>query len=397
MSSPPPSISRASSSGGPSIPVIVGLSLAAAAGLLFLITVVACVLSRRKGKAKSRSVSELREPAAPIRMNGLDSSTILSDQFSTNHDHHAVEIWHPKPASVFHPGITKFSYKEIQRATKNFTTLVGSGAFGPVYKATPSPSSPTRLAVKVLSSTSKQGEREFQTEVSLLGRLHHKNLVNLVGYCTDRRERMLVYEYMSNGSLEKLLYNDKREALSWSERVQIAKDVSRGIEYLHDGAVPPVIHRDIKSANILLDNSMTARVADFGLSKEVSPVVPTSGIKGTFGYTDPEYIFTKVFNEKSDVYSFGVLLFELMSGRHPQHGLMDYVQMASLGVDEENSDWIELLDSRLNGNCNLQELAKLASIAHRCVRKDPETRPPMREIVQWLSRFGMKHSISMVI
>ncbi|EFJ36742.1 hypothetical protein SELMODRAFT_27461, partial [Selaginella moellendorffii] len=153
---------------------------------------------------------------------------------------------------------------------------------------------------------SKQGEREFETEVILMGRLHHRNLVNLVGYCTEREHRMLVYEYMSNGSLADLLSSESKEPLKWDWRVRVSQDIARGIEYLHDGAVPPVIHRDIKSANVLLDYSMRARVADFGLSKELSDDVAVSGFRGTFGYIDPQFIATKTFTEKSDVYSFGV-------------------------------------------------------------------------------------------
>jgi len=119
------------------------------------------------------------------------------------------------------------------------------------------------VAVKVLASDSRQGEREFQTEVALLSRLHHRNLVNLVGYCVEKGQRILIYEYMSNGSLARLLYGDNKRSLSWQERLQIAHDISHGIEYLHEGAVPPVIHRDLKSDNILLDHSMRAKVCKF--------------------------------------------------------------------------------------------------------------------------------------
>ncbi|KAE8797435.1 putative LRR receptor-like serine/threonine-protein kinase [Hordeum vulgare] len=147
--------------------------------------------------------------------------------------------------------------RELQKATSNFTKLLGQGAFGPVYKV--DMSSDEILAVKVLANNSKQGEKEFQNEVLLLGRLHHRNLVNLVGYCAEKGQHILLYAYMPNGSLASHLYGENSAPLRWELRVNIALDVARGLEYLHDGVVPPVVHRDIKSSNILLDQSMHAR------------------------------------------------------------------------------------------------------------------------------------------
>ncbi|MBA0676118.1 hypothetical protein Goari_017624, partial [Gossypium aridum] len=208
------------------------------------------------------------------------------------------------------------------------------------------------VAVKVLATDSKQGEKEFQTEVMLLGRLHHRNLVNLVGYCAEKGQHMLVYVYMSKGSLASHLYSENLELLSWNLRVYIALDVARGLEYLHDGAAPPVIHRDIKSSNILLDQSMRARVADFGLSREEMVDKHAANIRGTFGYLDPEYISTRTFTKKSDVYSFGVLLFELIAGRNPLQGLMEYVELAAMST-EGKVGWEEIVDSRLDGKFDL--------------------------------------------
>ncbi|KAG2715393.1 hypothetical protein I3760_03G074200 [Carya illinoinensis] len=284
-------------------------------------------------------------------------------------------------------GILRYSYKDVQKATQNFTTILGQGSFGPVYKAT-LPSGEA-VAVKVLASNSKQGEREFQTEVSVLGRLHHRNLVNLVGYCVDKGQHMLIYEFMSNGSLENLLHGQEEQILSWEERLQIALDISHGIEYLHEGAVPPIIHRDLKSANILLDRSMRAKVADFGLSKEEVFDGRNSGLKGTYGYIDPVYMSTNKFTMKSDIYSFGIIIFELITAIHPQQNLMQYINLAGMsptGIDK-------ILDKELVGECSLEEVRGLASIAHRCLHKLPRKRPSIGEVSQAILKSKQRHLV----
>lgn len=322
-----------------------------------------------------------------IRQNGhglgVDSSASLSESVIVPLPDLAVKnstpLWltqHNNDRTASVSGIPKYSYKDIQKATQNFTTILGEGSFGPVYKA----SMPAGgvVAVKVLASNSSQGEREFQTEVSLLGRLHHRNLVNLVGYCVDKGQHMLIYEYMSNGSLEKLLYSEE-DTLSWDERLQICLDISHGIEYLHEGAVPPVVHRDLKSANILLDHNMRAKVADFGLSKEAVFDGRKSSLKGTYGYMDPAYISTSKPSLKSDIYSLGVIIFEIITAIHPQQNLMDYVNLAAMdpdgGVDE-------ILDKQLVGKCNPEEVKTLAKIAFRCLHKTPRRRPSIAEVCQ---------------
>ncbi|EFJ24027.1 hypothetical protein SELMODRAFT_174767 [Selaginella moellendorffii] len=392
---PPPPASEDVISRNPlSVGVIIGICIGVSLSLFLATCAVICVRLRRVKPGLFRgNSSERKEIVLPMRVNGADSSTILSDSDVGNRS--PSQQQQPSVTSFlkankelnYSAGILPFSYKELQKATNNFTTLVGRGAFGPVFKAV-RPTGPV-LAVKVLDVKSKQGGREFQTEVLLLGRLHHRNLVNLVGYCAERGHCMLVYEFMSGGNLAEILYNEERAALSWKLRVSVAHDISRGIEYLHDGAVPPVIHRDIKSSNILLDAMSTAKVADFGLSKEMTFGVPTSAVKGTFGYVDPQYLLTNVFTEKSDVYSFGILLFELITGRNPQQGLLDYVKLAALGVEGADG-WGELVDPRLEGHCNLQEFGQIASIAFRCVNEDPRHRPKMRDVSQWLSRVGYK-------
>ncbi|TKY50130.1 Leucine-rich repeat receptor serine/threonine-protein kinase [Spatholobus suberectus] len=268
--------------------VIIGVSVGVTLGILISCLIFFGIRWYKKRAHLRRSANESSVTTLPIRTNGLGTSTdfsaSLDSSIATSRSENLKKNshfswWNHQKKDRFSSasGILKYSYKEIQKATQNFTTTLGQGSFGTVYKAT----MPTGevVAVKVLAPNSKQGEKEFQTEVFLLGRLHHRNLVNLVGYCVDKGQRILVYQYMSNGSLANLLYGEEKE-LSWDERLQIALDISQGIEYLHEGAIPPVIHRDLKSANILLDHSMRAKVADFGLSKEEIFDGRNSGLKG---------------------------------------------------------------------------------------------------------------------
>lgn len=198
---------------------------------------------------------------------------------------------------------------------------------------------------------------------------------------------MLIYEFMSNGSLASLLYGQEDRLLSWDERLQIALDISHGIEYLHDGAVPPVIHRDLKSANILLDRSMRAKVADFGLSMEQALDGSKSSLKGTYGYMDPAYISTNQFTTKSDIFSFGVILFELITAIRPNQNLMEYINLASMSPDGVD----DILDKRLVGESNLVvEARSLAVIAHKCLHKTPRKRPSIGEVSQAISKVKQK-------
>ncbi|KAM0043767.1 putative protein kinase RLK-Pelle-LRR-I-2 family [Helianthus debilis subsp. tardiflorus] len=380
--------------------LIVGISIGVVIGALLAIIGLLCFRFHRK-RSQIGNSSSRRAATIPIRANGADSCTVLSDssmgtESSRTSVHNGVSSWFGGPRKshvVAASGILEYLYKDIQKATSNFTSTIGKGAFGSVYKA--QMSTGETVAVKVLATDSKQGEKEFHTEVMLLGRLHHRNLVNLVGYCAEKGQHMLIYVYMSKGSLSSHLYSEKHELLSWNLRVQIALDVARGLEYLHDGAVPPVIHRDIKSSNILLDESMGARVADFGLSREDMINRNASNIQGTFGYLDPEYISTRAFTKKSDVYSFGVLLFELIAGRNPLQGLLELVELAALNTGGQVG-WEEIADSRLDGNFDEQELNDMAALAHKCMNRSPRKRPAMRDTVQVLShilktRHNKKH------
>ncbi|XP_071722964.1 calcium/calmodulin-regulated receptor-like kinase 1 [Rutidosis leptorrhynchoides] len=377
--------------------IIIGISIGVVIGLLLAIIGLFCFRYHRK-RSQIGNSSSRRTATIPIRTNGADSCTMMSDSTAGpdspgKYGRNGVSVWlngFKRTNMVSFSGIPEYNYRDLQKATCNFTTIIGQGAFGPVYKA--QMSTGETVAVKVLATDSKQGEKEFQTEVTLLGRLHHRNLVNLVGYCAEKGQHMLVYVYMNKGSLASHLYSENHEPLRWDLRVYIALDVARGLEYLHDGAVPPVIHRDIKSSNILLDQNMKARVADFGLSREEMVDKHAANIRGTFGYLDPEYISTRTFTKKSDVYSFGVLLFELIAGRNPQQGLMEHIELAAMSIEGKDG-WQEIADSCLDGKFDVQELNDVAALAYKCINRSPRKRPSMRDIVQVLTRIvKLRHS-----
>nr|XP_043608237.1 calcium/calmodulin-regulated receptor-like kinase 2 [Erigeron canadensis] len=376
--------------------VIFAVAVGLAVGIVIATLVFLIIRWYKRLSCLRRSSHNSPPGALPIHKSDVDRRDILSDTFKnsvtiklttypTKCSPLATLYKNDKMQLPSSPGLLKYSYKDVQKATKNFTTILGKGSFGPVYKAV-MPAGEI-IAVKTLASNSKQGEKEFQTEVSLLGRLHHRNLVNLVGYSVDKRQRMLIYEYMRNGSLASFLHNEEKPTLNWEERLQIALDISHGLEYLHDGAVPPVIHRDLKSANILLDHLMRAKVADFGLSKEEVYDDRHSCVKGTYGYIDPVYILTNKFTKKSDIYSFGVILFELITAIHPQQNLIEYVNLAAMSSDGAD----EILDKKLAGECDLKEVRILARIAHRCLHKTPRKRPAIAEVSQAITKLKRRH------
>ncbi|XP_061336442.1 calcium/calmodulin-regulated receptor-like kinase 1 [Gastrolobium bilobum] len=378
-----------------SLILIIGICIGFVVGVCLALSILLCFRCGWKRTKVEKSSSE-RAVAIPAHVEGVYSSSTLSDS-NVGLESPGTSEWSNMPlwleglrrkSVVSACGIPKYSYKDMQKATSNFTTIIGHGAFGPVYKA--QMSTGETVAVKVLGTDSRQGENEFLTEVLLLGRLHHKNLVGLVGYAAEREQRMLLYSYMSNGNLASHLYGKNHGPLCWDVRLSIALDVARGLEYLHFGAAPPVVHRDIKSSNILLDQFMRAKVTDFGLSRPETIKPRISNVRGTFGYLDPEYMSTKTYTKKSDVYSYGVLLFELITGRNPQQGLMEYVKLAAI-EGEGKVGWEEIVDSQLNGKYDVHKLNVMASLAFKCVNEVSKRRPPMREVVQTLSQLCKKH------
>ncbi|WCJ34475.1 Protein kinase superfamily protein [Euphorbia peplus] len=296
-----------------------------------------------------------------------------------------------------------FTVSELKSATRNFSrsVMLGEGGFGCVYrgsiKSTEDSNKKLEVAVKQLGKRGMQGHKEWVTEVDVLGVVEHPNLVKLVGYCADDDERgiqrLLIYEFMPNGSVEDHLSTRADVTLPWSMRLRIAQDAARGLTYLHEEMSFQIIFRDFKSSNILLDEDWNAKLSDFGLAR----LGPTEGLThvstavvGTMGYAAPEYIQTGRLTAKSDVWSYGVFLYELITGRRP----LDRNRPRS---EQKLLEWIRpyltdakkfrhILDPRLEGKYPLRSAQKLATIANRCLVRNPKTRPKMSEVLQMVNR-----------
>ncbi|XP_047163599.1 leucine-rich repeat receptor protein kinase HPCA1-like [Vigna umbellata] len=279
-----------------------------------------------------------------------------------------------------------FSFDDLRKYTNNFseTNTIGSGGYGQVYQGT-LPSGEL-VAIKRAAKESMQGAVEFKTEIELLSRVHHKNLVSLVGFCFEKGEQMLVYEYIPNGTLMDSLSGKSGIWMDWIRRLKVALGAARGLAYLHELANPPIIHRDIKSGNILLDHHLNAKVADFGLSKllvDSERGHVTTQVKGTMGYLDPEYYMTQQLTEKSDVYSYGVLMLELATARRPiEQG--KYIVREVMRVMDTSKDLYNLhsiLDPTIM-KTKPKGLEKFVTLAMRCVKEYAAERPTMAEVVK---------------
>ncbi|XP_044462900.1 proline-rich receptor-like protein kinase PERK1 [Mangifera indica] len=301
----------------------------------------------------------------------------------------------PPPSPGISLGFSKstFTYEELSRATDGFSdaNLLGQGGFGYVHKGV-LPNG-KEVAVKQLKAGSGQGEREFQAEVEIISRVHHKHLVTLVGYCIVESQRMLVYEFVPNNTLEFHLHGKGRPTMDWPTRLKIALGSAKGLAYLHEDCYPKIIHRDIKAANILLDFKFEAKVADFGLAKFSSDVNThvSTRVMGTFGYLAPEYASSGKLTEKSDIFSFGVMLLELITGRRPvdsSHSYMEdsLVDWARPLLDQalEDGNFDSLVDPRLQNNYDHNEMGQMVACAAACVRHSARRRPKTSQIVRAL-------------
>ncbi|CAM8890539.1 unnamed protein product [Rhodiola kirilowii] len=297
--------------------------------------------------------------------------------------------------STTHIAAQTFTFKELAVSTQNFRPecLIGEGGFGRVYKGSLQ-STGQVVAVKQLDRNGLQGNREFLVEVLMLSLLHHENLVNLIGYCADGDQRLLVYEYMPLGSLEDHLHDlpPDKEPLDWNTRMKIAAGAAKGLEYLHDRANPPVIYRDLKSSNILLDESFHPKLSDFGLAK-LGPVGDkthvSTRVMGTYGYCAPEYAMTGQLTLKSDVYSFGVVFLELITGRkaidnarsHGEHNLVCWARP----LFKDRRKFPKMADPLLQGRYPVRGLYQALAVAAMCLQEQASTRPLIGDVVTALS------------
>ncbi|XP_074568064.1 G-type lectin S-receptor-like serine/threonine-protein kinase At4g27290 [Curcuma longa] len=285
--------------------------------------------------------------------------------------------------------LPSFDFAAIVQATDNFSSFnkLGEGGFGPVYKGR---LKEREIAVKRLSKTSDQGADEFKNEVVSIAELQHRNLVRLLGYCIEANERMLIYEYMPNGSLDKFLFDKvKARSLDWKSRYNIILGIARGLLYLHHDSILRIIHRDLKASNILLDEDMNPKISDFGMAKIFNgneTIRRTQRVVGTYGYMSPEYIKTGAYSVKSDVFSFGVLILEIITGKK---NIGFYISTEYLNLLEQvwtlwkEDRVLEAVDESMGAVC-VAEVLKCINIGLLCVQEQSEDRPIMPLIVSFL-------------
>ncbi|KAI4343710.1 hypothetical protein L6164_011027 [Bauhinia variegata] len=280
----------------------------------------------------------------------------------------------------------RFSYAELNVTTGEFSKdrLLGSGGFGRVYKGT-LPNN-TEVAVKCVNHDSNQGLREFMAEISSMGRLQHKNLVQMRGWCRKGNELMLVYDCMPNGSLNKWIFDQPKKLLGWEHRRRVLIDVAEGLNYLHHGWDQVVIHRDIKSSNILLDSDMRGRLGDFGLAKlyQHGEIPNTTRVVGTLGYLAPELATVAAPTSASDVYSFGVVLLEVACGRRPIETTAPEEEVVLIDWVRElyaKGNAVEAADPRIKGEYDVGEMEMVLKLGLACCHPDPQRRPTMKEVI----------------
>ncbi|XP_027343478.1 probable serine/threonine-protein kinase PBL17 [Abrus precatorius] len=305
--------------------------------------------------------------------------------------------------SAGYSNVDIFTYEELRLATKHFRPdfILGEGGFGVVYKGVIDDSvrlgyKSTEVAIKELNREGFQGDREWLAEVNYLGQFSHPNLVKLIGYCCEDEHRLLVYEYMASGSLEKHLFRRVGSTLTWSKRMKIALHAAKGLAFLH-GAERPIIYRDFKTSNILLDADFNAKLSDFGLAKDGPMGDQThvsTRVMGTYGYAAPEYVMTGHLTARSDVYGFGVVLLEMLIGRRAldksrpsrEHNLVEWARP----LLNHNKKLLKILDPKLEGQYSSKTALKVAHLAYQCLSQNPKGRPLMSQVVEILENFQSK-------
>ncbi|KAJ7944476.1 putative Receptor-like protein kinase [Quillaja saponaria] len=351
------------------LPLVLGSVLGGLA--LICILLVGFMLGRKFRKPTPVENSEW----SPMPVNGGGSSQSRETELTI----------HSSPFPNLNLGL-KISFSDLQFATNNFDEkrLIGKGGFGNVYRGILR--NGTKVAVKRSEPGSGQGLPEFQTEIMVLSKIRHRHLVSLIGYCDENYEMILVYEFMEKGTLRDHLYNSNFPSLSWKQRLEICIDAARGLDYLHKGSAGGIIHRDVKSTNILLDENHIAKVADFGLSRTgtLDQTYVSTGVKGTFGYLDPEYFRSEQLTEKSDVYSFGVVLLEVLCARPAIDPILprEQANLAEWGIlCKKKGKLEEIIDPSIRVQIDPNSLRKFSVIAEKCLQEDGSERPNMGDVL----------------
>ncbi|XP_044472877.1 receptor-like protein kinase THESEUS 1 [Mangifera indica] len=363
--------------------IIIGL-VAGAVTALVLIVACYCCLVARKSKTPHQG-----HPRLPLPLYG--NSLTLTKMSTTSQKSGTASC-----NSLASSNLGRlFMFQEILDATNKFDEglLLGVGGFGRVYMGTLEDG--TKVAVKRGNPRSEQGLAEFRTEIEMLSKLRHRHLVSLIGYCDERSEMILVYEFMANGPLRSHLYGTDLPPLSWKQRLEICIGAARGLHYLHTGAAQSIIHRDVKTTNILLDENFVAKVADFGLSKTGPALDQThvsTAVKGSFGYLDPEYFRRQQLTEKSDVYSFGVVLMEVLCTRPALNPVLprDQVNIAEWAMTWQKKGMLDqIMDSNLMGKVNPASLKKFGETAEKCLAEHGVDRPSMGDVL-WNLEYALQ-------
>ncbi|KAL6198852.1 hypothetical protein ACLB2K_028640 [Fragaria x ananassa] len=343
---------------------------------LMVVCIICCLLRRRKLSLFGKNKAKIDEKDL-LDLRGSDISTdahVIQNDGSMGHD------------------LRAFSYESVMAATDNFSfqNKLGEGGFGPVYKG--KLASGREVAIKRLARGSVQGILEFKNELILISELQHTNLVQLLGYCIHGVERMLVYEYLPNKSLDFILFDSTRGMLlDWNRRFNIIEGIAQGLLYLHKYSRLKVIHRDLKASNILLDEDMNPKISDFGMARifTINEVeANTNRIVGTYGYMSPEYAMEGIFSGKSDVFSFGVLMLEIISGRRNNSFHNTHRALNLVGYTWElwkEGTGLDLMDPRLSGSCNEDQLLRCIHVGLLCVEEDADHRPTMSDAISMLT------------